>query len=456
MRAIFLGLLVVCACLAVDFSNLKNSRVVTTVDLTEQIVKLNHDILVETVGAPASTYYFALDKQSGPHASSVTAVDQMTDEDLEVDFVSPPSAEQDYYLYKVRANLPNSPKASLLIVVSLTHALQPLPAEITQQEHHRVKFQGNHLFYSPYPTASTKTVIQFAEGGLIGNSKLEPVVPGTKDLTYGPYINIPAFSSSPMSVHVFITAPFLAVRDVTRHVEVSHWGNIAIEESYNVYHAGAKLKDGLFSRISAQLGQPTPTMIGGFTLYLPKTAADVYYRDEIGNITTSAYIADSDPQVVELRPRFPLFGGWHTEFKFGYNVPASQYLTSVGSKYTLTVPFVGEWKDKVVFDHVDVRIVLPEGAKNVVAELPFDAATRHESLATYLDVGVGRPVVVISKGNLNTDHHQKSITVTYEFSSSSLLVEPLLLVAFFFSVLVVIMLLSRVNLRLYPEQIQAL
>lgn len=33
---------------------------------------------------------------------------------------------------------------------------------------------------------------------------------------------------------------------------------------------------------------------------------------------------------VELRPRFPLFGGWKTKYTIGYNVPSYQYLFNSG------------------------------------------------------------------------------------------------------------------------------
>jgi len=33
---------------------------------------------------------------------------------------------------------------------------------------------------------------------------------------------------------------------------------------------------------------------------------------------------------LELRPRFPLFGGWKTNYYIGYNVPSYQYLYHTG------------------------------------------------------------------------------------------------------------------------------
>ena len=64
--------------------------------------------------------------------------------------------------------------------------------------------------------------------------------------------------------------------------------------------------------------------------FLPAAARDVYYRDEIGNISTSAMKEQEDVVELELRPRFPLFGGWKTKYTIGYNVPSYQYLFNNG------------------------------------------------------------------------------------------------------------------------------
>jgi oligosaccharyltransferase complex subunit alpha (ribophorin I) len=58
---------------------------------------------------------------------------------------------------------------------------------------------------------------------------------------------------------------------------------------------------------------------------------NVYYRDEIGNISTSHLKELDDLVEVELRPRFPLFGGWKTQYLLGYNVPSYQYLYNEGN-----------------------------------------------------------------------------------------------------------------------------
>ncbi len=66
---------------------------------------------------------------------------------------------------------------------------------------------------------------------------------------------------------------------------------------------------------------------------LPASARDVYYRDEIGNVSTSHVREMQDQVEVEIRPRFPLYGGWKTHYILGYNVPSYQYLFN---KYDMT------------------------------------------------------------------------------------------------------------------------
>lgn len=63
---------------------------------------------------------------------------------------------------------------------------------------------------------------------------------------------------------------------------------------------------------------------------LPASAQDVYYRDEIGNISTSHLQVLEDSVEVEVRPRFPLFGGWKTHYIIGYNLPSYEYLYTLG------------------------------------------------------------------------------------------------------------------------------
>lgn len=54
-----------------------------------------------------------------------------------------------------------------------------------------------------------------------------------------------------MKIHYENNTPFLTISSITRTIEVSHWGNIAVEETIDLRHTGAVLK-GPFSRYDYQ------------------------------------------------------------------------------------------------------------------------------------------------------------------------------------------------------------
>jgi len=64
-------------------------------------------------------------------------------------------------------------------------------------------------------------------------------------------------------VHYENNSPFLTVTQMTRVIEVSHWGNIAIEETYDLVHSGAVLK-GPFSRYDYQRHQDGISSVKSF------------------------------------------------------------------------------------------------------------------------------------------------------------------------------------------------
>lgn len=158
----------------------------------------------------------------------------------------------------------------------------------------------------------------------------------------------------------------------------------------------------------------------------------MYYRDEIGNISTSNLRQEDDGDVsLELRPRFPLFGGWKTHYVVGYNLPSfaylfnsgdtlivfirlnqqclssiSLYLFHLGDEFVLQMDLISHIFDHMVVDDALIRIVLPEGASNIEVETPYAVTRLPDSLHfTYLDVK-GRPVVEIAAKNLVENHIQ--------------------------------------------------
>ena len=124
------------------------------------------------------------------------------------------------------------------------------------------------------------------------------------------------------------SSPFLPFNNrVEREIEVSHWGNVAFEEFVRARNTGTPLK-GEFSRLDYYKTDPDKESSWGRLALLhslteslvalidPK-ARDIYFRDIIGNITTSDVSREVDNLRVELNMRFPMMGGWKTEFVWG-------------------------------------------------------------------------------------------------------------------------------------------
>lgn len=287
-----------------------------------------------------------------------------------------------------------------------SHKLVPFPSEIKQSEKQYIKFTGNLYFYSPYPTEQQETQVITTNANIISYSQnAKPVSKQENKLNYGTYRDRAAFSKEELSVHYENNSPFLTVTALNRHIEISHWGNIAIEETIDLYHSGAKLK-GPFSRYDYQRMQDGISSVKSITTVLHSAARDVYYRDDIGNISTSHLKELSDSVEVELRPRFPLFGGWKTHYILGYNVPSFEFLFSKDHRFAMKMRFVDHIYDDQLIDHATVKVVLPEGVDDINVKVPFPVREGpREILKTYLDT-TGRTVLVLTKANLVENHIQ--------------------------------------------------
>lgn len=70
-----------------------------------------------------------------------------------------------------------------------------------------------------------------------------------------------------MRVHAENNNPFLTVTHLERVIELSHWGNIAVEENIQMRHSGADL-NGPFSRYDYQRTQDAGASIKSFKVGL--------------------------------------------------------------------------------------------------------------------------------------------------------------------------------------------
>merc|ERR1712227_330010 len=281
---------------------------------------------------------------------------------------------------------------TVTVDVVLGGALEMFPAAITQKEKQLVRLTGNLYTFLPYPVTTQSTRVNLASSNVESYTKVKPVSLSDTSINYGPYSNIAPFTLAEMVIHGENNSPMLVVSELLRLIEVSMWGNIAIEETIDVVHRGAQLK-GSFSRYEFQRENSGVSSVKNFKTLLPAAAKDVYYRDDIGNISTSHLKVMDDAVELDLRPRFPLFGGWKTHYVIGYNVPSYEYLFYSGDKHVLNMRLVDHIFDDMLVEETDVKVILPEGISNIKLNTPYSMTRRDDDKHyTYLDT-TGRTVV---------------------------------------------------------------
>lgn len=290
--------------------------------------------------------------------------------------------------YLVHLPKPLEPKAEITLVItfSVLSALSPLPDTIEQMAQQTVVYKTSAYAPSAYKTLKQKTKFKFPTTNIpdytvIPNKNADGSEDPTRQgntFTYGPYEKVPAGAVQDVSIRYEFTKPLIHATLLERDVEVSHWGgNLATEERYWLGNRAAQLKNH-FSRVQWQMTQyasPPTTALKELKLPLHVGSVDAYFTDDIGNVSTSRFRSNSREALLELKPRYPVFGGWKYSFRVGWNAGLEGYLRKlkVGDGYVLKVPFVEgpKMSEGVEYERVDVRVILPEGAQQVLSTQPL-------------------------------------------------------------------------------------
>ncbi|XP_021295606.1 dolichyl-diphosphooligosaccharide--protein glycosyltransferase subunit 1B [Herrania umbratica] len=410
------------------------------IDLSSHIVKVYLTLKVENAGSsPASEVVLAFPPSQVDHLATVEALatkgkrKKTTFVRLEVKPTELPDAPNDtkYFTIYLANPLNSGESITLEVLYMLTHSLEPFPAEIGQSESQLVYYRDSALVLSPYHIKQQTTFIKTPSTKVESFARVEPTNRAGTEIKYGPYEDRTPYSFSPILVHFENNSPFAVVEELVREVEISHWGNLQVTEQYKLVHAGARHK-GVFSRVDYQ-SRPSFNGVSSFRYLLarlPPRVHSVYYRDEIGNISSSHLRTDSRKSELEIEPRYPLFGGWKATFVVGYGLPLQDFLfeSSEDRRYlnfTFGCPLIETVVDKLTF-----KVVLPEGSKDPSAVVPFPVDQHLETKYSYLDI-VGRTVVVLEKKNV-VPGHNSHFQVYYTFKPIFMLAEPLMLASAFF------------------------
>lgn len=100
---------------------------------------------------------------------------------------------------------------------------------------------------------------------------------------------------------------------------------------------------------------------------LPPSVRDPYYKDEVGNVSTSRFHQNLYKSTFEIRPRFPIYGGWKYKWFHGYDLPLADFVKRDASgRYIFKINFWEPINDMTI-EKATIKIALPEGAMYVLS-----------------------------------------------------------------------------------------
>nr|CAH7716622.1 unnamed protein product [Callosobruchus chinensis] len=421
-----------------------------SIDLTTQLVKITATITLENTGKdPVRNFVLVNEPNTPEERISFLGAKEANKYELKI-----AKAKLEEYPdksgYTVRLNQPLEAGRTVTITLEqiLTKSLQPYPTSIAQKDKQLVRYFGNHYFYTPYTVTKQKTDVMLSSRTIESYTKLKPVTQSDSTVSYGPYNNIEPFTEDQMLVHFENNSPFLTVTRLERTIEISHWGNIAVEEDIEIRHTGALLK-GPFSRYDYQRDTGSSHhSVKAYRTILPAAAHSIYYRDSNGNISTSAVKPYKDWIQLELRPRFPLFGGWKTSYTLGYSVPSYQYLFKKPSgEYVLIMRLLDHVFDDMHAEELITSVILPVGVSNVKLTPPYEVERLEDEVTyKYLD-NLGRKVIRLRKTNL-VEQHIQDLEISYNWQQAMLLHEPILIALALFLMFIIVIIYVRLDFSL--------
>ncbi|KAL6178789.1 hypothetical protein ACLB2K_050307 [Fragaria x ananassa] len=438
MSGLFLLALVSLLCAPV-LSDLVISKVDRRIDLTSQIARITSTLKVENEGSDlVKEVLLAFPDIQAKHLAHIAASASVGkgkakgySTNYAVHSVIPEGMPASLTCYSVTLpkGLGKGESLTFDVLAVFTHALKPFPEEITQADIQLLVYQDTAHYLSPYAVKAQTLSVKLPEARIESYTRLDKTKNVGSEIKYGPYEKLHPFSYSPIVVHFESNQPFAVAEELVREIEISHWGNVQVTEHYKFVHGGAQSK-GEFSRLDYQA---RPHVRGQYAVRrliakLPPRAHSVYYRDEIGNVSTSNLWSDSKKTELEIEPRYPLIGGWKTAFTIGYGLPLRDFLFQSDGKRFIDINFGCPMND-VIINTLIVKVVLPEGSRDISVSAPFPLKESKETKFSHLDIA-GRPVVVLEKTNVVPEHNQK-FQVYYKFNSLAMLMEPLMLISGF-------------------------
>jgi len=440
----------------------RNTNLVRNTNLEKSYVRETVNVVVENIdNKPQNDYYIPFSAEVFDRIGGFEVRDKKAPEKgrFNVDYTEAVSSDGNQY-FVIHLPEPLAPKSEITLGISYSvlSSLSPLPATIGQADKQYLTYSFSAFMPSAYTTDTQKTKLKFPSTNVPDYTTTDGLKPGSDPerkgatYTYGPYntAKVAPGTDHPITVRYEFTKPVITVNLLERDLEVSHWGgNLATEERYWLRNNGSELTT-QFSRVEWTFTsyQKAPTSaVRELTYPLLPGSVDPYFIDDIGNVSTSRYRPSVGKSAgsLELKPRYPIFGGWNYSFRIGWNNDLASFLRRAAGvdsdSYVLKAPLIEGPKmaEGIQYERVIVRVVLPEGAHNVRFEILEGAnsnglpGANHihahvSSLKTYMDT-LGRTTLTLEVDSLTDEARDSKFVVTYDHSMIDALRKPLTIFA---------------------------
>ncbi|KAJ5598102.1 hypothetical protein N7537_008186 [Penicillium hordei] len=467
----------------------KNTNLVRNTNLEKSYVRETVNVVVENVDKkPQNDYYIPFSAEVFDRIGGFEVRDKKAPEKgrFNVDYTEAVSSDGNQY-FVIHLPEPLAPKSQVTLGISYSvlSSLSPLPATIGQADKQYLTYSFSAYMPSAYTTDTQKTKLKFPSTNVPDYTTTDGLKSGSDPerkgatYTYGPYntAQVAPGTEHPITVRYEFTKPVITVNLLERDLEVSHWGgNLATEERYWLRNNGSELTN-QFSRVEWTFTsyQKAPTSAVRELAYpLLPGSVDPYFIDDIGNVSTSRYRPSVGRSAgsLELKPRYPIFGGWNYSFRIGWNNNLASFLRRAAGvdsdSYVLKAPLIEGPKmaEGIQYERVIVRVVLPEGAHNVRFEILEGAnsnglpGANHihahvSSLKTYMDT-LGRTTLTLEVDSLTDEARDSKFVVTYDHSMIDALRKPLTIFAGLLTVFVAAWGIGKIDVSIKKRRVQGI
>lgn len=398
-----------------------NTDVVRTIDLRNLIVKIKTKIFVKNMKVdPISQYRMVLLKNYTKSLLNIEAKMSLSEEDsesikLKVNKQHKSSDEYVYFDLSFRTEPMNHEEERVITITEYySDQYELLPKKIYLTENQYVVFNNTKNYISYYTTNKQKTKIKLpVEYNKIINYSKEKAVVDKNKISYIYEQPLKDLYLEEFRIHYEFNNYIAQFNTVEKSFEISHWGNIAIEEKYFLENVGAKL-EGEFGRVDYDDHglKGGKNALRSLEELLPLRANNLWFRDDIGNVSTSTAVREWDNVKLEIEPRFPLLGGWKTTFMVGYSLPLKFHVSVNKEVLHVANLTFGLGYNDIIAKNFTYKVVLPEHSVITKVDLPIDSPYKisYDKTYSFLDL-FGRTTVIITMNNV-FDIHRVPILVS--------------------------------------------